>query len=73
MKIATKIAAGYGVLIVLILAVLSYQVSSIHRMQAINQNLSGSHYRAASLSLQMLRDLDQVEEFTIDFLDFGFQ
>ncbi|MCH8266373.1 MAG: HAMP domain-containing protein [Acidobacteria bacterium] len=67
MKIATKIAAGYGILIVLILAVLSYQVSSIHRMQAINQNLSGIHYRAASLSLQMLRDLDQVEEFTRKF------
>ena len=71
MKIATKIAAGYGVLIVLILAVLSYQVSSIHRMQSINQNLSGIHYRAASLSLQLLRDLDQVEEFTSKFFATG--
>lgn len=64
MKISTKIAAGYGILIGLIFAVLFYEVTRIQQMEAINRNLSQINFRAATLSLQLLRDLDQVEEFT---------
>ena len=64
MKISAKIATGYGVLILLLVAVFSYQVLQIHQMQAINQNLGGLSFRAALLSLQLLRDVDQVDEFT---------
>ncbi len=64
MKIANKIAFGYAVLMALLLAVFSYQLLLIHRMQAINQSLGGLNFRAASQSLLLLRDLDQVEEFT---------
>lgn len=64
MKISTKIAAGYGILIGLIFAVLFYEVSRIQQMEAINRSLSQINFRAATLSLQLLRDLDQVEEFT---------
>ncbi|MBI3896540.1 MAG: HAMP domain-containing histidine kinase [Acidobacteria bacterium] len=67
MKIATKIAAGYGVVIVLLLAVLSYQVFLISQMQSVNQSLSRINFRASIVSLQLLRDLDQVEEFTRKF------
>lgn len=64
MRISTKIAAGYGILIGLIFAVLFYEVSRIQEMESINRNLSQINFRAATLSLQLLRDLDQVEEFT---------
>ncbi|HEY7616934.1 MAG TPA: HAMP domain-containing sensor histidine kinase, partial [Terriglobales bacterium] len=57
-------ATGYGILILLLVAVFSYQVLQIHEMQSINQNLGGLSFRAALLSLQLLRDVDQVDEFT---------
>lgn len=71
MKIATKIAAGYGILIGLVLAVLAYQLSSIHQTQSINRNLSAINFQAAIVSLQLLRDLEQVEEFTRKFFATG--
>src|SRR5581483_491722 len=64
MKIATKISSGFAALIVLTIAVLFYQVALMRQMQAINSNLGGLNFRAALLSLQLLRDLDQDEEFT---------
>jgi signal transduction histidine kinase len=71
MKIAAKIATGYATLIALIVAVLAYQLSLFSRMQSVNQNLSDIDFRAGILSLQMLRDLDQVEEFTRKFFATG--
>src|SRR5579863_6954213 len=67
MKIASKISSGYGILIALIVAVLTYQLSLFYQMQSINKNLSGITFRAAIVSLELLRDLDQVEEFTRKF------
>ena len=67
MKIAAKISAGYGILIALIVAVLTYQVALFYQMQSINRDLSAIDFRTAILSLQLLRDLDQVEEFTRKF------
>jgi two-component system sensor histidine kinase GlrK len=63
MKISTKITAGYGILIALMIAVLVYQVSLIHDLESINSNLSRINFRAAKTSLQLMRDLDQIEEF----------
>jgi two-component system, NtrC family, sensor histidine kinase GlrK len=71
MKLAAKISAGYGVLIALIVAVLSYQISLFYQMQTINRNLSGIDFRSAILSLELLRDLDQAEEFTRKFFATG--
>ena len=64
MKIATRIGTGYGILIALIFLALLYQVLLVHRLQSINSNLSANNFRAAIISLQLRRDLDQVEEFT---------
>jgi two-component system sensor histidine kinase GlrK len=64
MRIANKIAVGFTVLILLIVAVFSYQVALIHQMQSITQNLGGENLQAAELSLQMFRDGEQVKEFT---------
>ncbi len=71
MRITAKIAAGYGILIVLILAALSYQLSLFHLMISVNRNLSEINFRAAIQSLQLLRDLEQVEEFTRKFFTRG--
>ena len=67
MKIATKIAVGYGVLIALLLAVLVYQLAVISQSQRRHENLSSINMRACILAVQLLRDLDQVEEFTQKF------
>jgi two-component system, NtrC family, sensor histidine kinase GlrK len=64
MRISNKIAAGYAILIALIIGVFSYQVSVIHKMQSITQDLGGLNFRSALLSLEILRDLEQIEEFT---------
>ena len=48
----------------MILAVLTYQVALIHQTQSITRRLSDINFQAAIVSLQLLRDLDQVEEFT---------
>src|SRR4051812_15731643 len=67
MKIAAKISGGFAILIALIMAALTYQFSLFYQMRAINQDLSNINFRAAILSLQLLRDLTQAEEFTQKF------
>lgn len=64
MKISTRIGTAFAILIAAIVAGLSYQVSRIDKMQAINHDLAGINFRAAITSLQMLRAIDQEEEFT---------
>jgi len=71
MKIAAKVSAGYAILIALIVGALAYELSLTHQMQSINQDLSGINFRAAILSLQLLRDLDLVEEFTQKYFATG--
>lgn len=68
MKIATKITAGYGILIALMVGLLIYLVSVIHQMVSINQSLSHINFRAAMTALQLMRDLDQLENDTKKFL-----
>ncbi|MBI2817608.1 MAG: HAMP domain-containing protein [Acidobacteria bacterium] len=71
MRISAKIAAGYAILIALIVAVLTYQISLFHQMQSINRDLSEIDFRSAIVSLQLVRDLDEVEEFTRKFFATG--
>jgi|SRR5579885_3314555 len=71
MKLATKIAAGYGMLIALIVGVLTYQLSLFYQMRSINRHLSEIDFQAATGSLQLLRDLEQAEEFTNKFFVTG--
>lgn len=67
MKIATKLTAGYGILIAVLIAVLAYQVSLVHTMKSINRDLSQMNFRTSMISLQLLRDVDQIEEYTRKF------
>jgi two-component system sensor histidine kinase GlrK len=64
MRVATRIAAGYGILLALLAAALGYQLLRVHQLEAISRSLAGSGVRASLISLGLLRNLDQVEEFT---------
>jgi len=67
MKIATKIASGYGVLIALLLGMLAYQLAVISGTARRSEDLAGVNLRAGVLALQLIRNLDQIEEFTLKY------
>src|SRR5205814_7821176 len=64
MRIGTKIITGYGVLIALMALVFAYQVALVHRLQSIHRNLAEINFQAAGVSLEMMRVLDGIEEYT---------
>ena len=63
MKIATKIIAGYAILMVMMSGLLAYQLVSFHRMQATVSRLADVNFQTADTALQMMRDLDMVDFF----------
>ena len=67
MKITTKIAFGYGVLIALLLGMLAYQLTVISGTARRSEELAGVNLRAGVLALQLIRNLDQIEEFTLKY------
>ncbi|MBI4445178.1 MAG: HAMP domain-containing histidine kinase [Acidobacteria bacterium] len=77
MKISTRIATGFAVLILLILSVLAYQVAVLHQLQRLTHDLAQVQFKAASASLQLIRELEEVEEYTWKLLvtrgDAGYQ
>ncbi len=64
MKVAGRVAAGYGILLFLMAALLIYPISVLGKLQAANQVNSGSNLKAAVLSLQIIRERDLIEELT---------
>ena len=62
MKISTKIILGYSLLILVMVAALSYQLALMHEMQTINRNLSAIKTRERNYSLRV-RDIGQVVEY----------
>ena len=71
MRIATKIALGYSILILLMVGLLVYHTSLIRQMEAINRQLSDINFRAAITALELLSDLSQLEEATGKFVATG--
>jgi len=71
MRIATKIISGYGILIVVMSALLAYQVFAIYRLESTVRKLSSIDFRSARLSLELMRGRDLVEEFTRKFFVLG--
>jgi len=67
MKIATKIALGYGVLITILLWALGYQLTVIGGTARRSEDLAAINFRAGLLALQLIRNLDQIEEFTLKY------
>jgi two-component system sensor histidine kinase GlrK len=53
MKVSTRIVSGFGVLLLVAVGTLGYQVYVIYQMQAVNQTLSDLNFSAARLIQQM--------------------
>ncbi len=63
MRVATKIALGSCLAVVPLVGLLGYQVTQIERLSAANRDLSAIQFRAAIGSLELIRGLDQLEEY----------
>jgi two-component system sensor histidine kinase GlrK len=53
MRVSTRIVSGFGVLLLVAVGTLGYQVYVIYQMQAVNQTLSDLNFSAARLIQQM--------------------
>ena len=76
MKLATKISAGFLVLIGVMLLALVHQASIIFSLHSVSEQLSHVNFQAAHLGYQMKQDLSLIEEFTQKFFvarDEGFR
>jgi len=71
MKVSTRIIAGYGVLILLALAVLLYQVSVIRHLDGINSTLARLNVRYALSNVDLQYKQGRVEEFAKKFYSIG--
>src|SRR6185295_6760105 len=71
MKVSTRIIAGYGVLILLTVAVLTYQVLMIQQLHAINSKLSEVNVGNALTSLYLQFDEGLVEEYALKYYGTG--
>ena len=67
MKLATKISAGYLILIGLMLSALVYQASIIFSLNSMSEKLSQVNFQAAHLVYQLKQDLSLSKEFTQKF------
>jgi len=64
MKVASKVAMGSGITIVLLVAVLLYDLSRVQRVNSVNRSLGEIGLRATTISLEQSRLLAQIDEFT---------
>ena len=62
MKLATKISAGFLVLIGVMLLALVHQASIIFSLHSVSEQLSHVNFQAAHLGYQMKQDLSLIEE-----------
>ena len=67
MKLATKISAGYLLLIGLMLLALVYQASIIFSLSSASEQLSHVNFQAAHLTYELRQDISLIEEFTQKF------
>ena len=64
MRVASKLAIGWGVLIVLFVGILAYDLALVNRLARVNRGLSEIEFRAAAVSLELGRTLAGLEEFS---------
>ena len=64
MKVSTRIVSGFGVLLLVAVSALSYQVWVIYQMQRVNQKLS-------NLNIEAARSIQQMERWRADVLNLG--
>lgn len=64
MRVASRVALGSGVAVVLLLAVLAWDLSLVDRLAGEHQELSQIDFRASNVALQQAKVLTQIDEFT---------
>ena len=62
MKVSTRLAAGTGLVLVLLLGVLVYQGAQVGRLARATENLAHSGLAASRLALEEIHDLDELEQ-----------
>jgi signal transduction histidine kinase len=67
MKVATKVAAGSGVLAAMLIGVLAYFVLVVGRLVTVNRNLTAVQFRTTTVALDLLNQLSQLEEYARKF------
>jgi signal transduction histidine kinase len=60
MKVSTKVAAGSGLLVLLLAALLLHDLALVRRLAAVNRDLSEISFRATTLALDQSRLLDEI-------------
>jgi signal transduction histidine kinase len=68
MSVSRRVILSVGVLMLLALGVLGYQLSIVRRVQNINEELSKKTFEAAKLLLQMQQDLGYIEDFSYKYV-----
>jgi signal transduction histidine kinase len=61
MKVSTRLAAGSGLVFVLLTAVLAYEVVQVNRLARLSGELAKSGLAAAELALEQIADLGEME------------
>src|SRR5262245_9923241 len=64
MSVSRRVILSVGVLMLLALGVLGYQLSIVRQVQSINEQLSTNSLEAAKLLLQMQKDLAYIENYS---------
>src|SRR5262244_1833983 len=64
MRVSTRIITGFAVLLILGAATAIYQISIIHRMQRINEDLSQVNFEAAGIVQKMTQDVFDLEDYS---------
>ena len=64
MRVASRVALGSGVAVILLLAVLAWDLSLVDRLAGEHQELSQIDFRASNIALQQAKLMNQVDEFT---------
>lgn len=71
MRLATRLAAGYGLAIAVLAGMGVYQLAAIGRLQATNRELSRVSLTAVSTALRVRRGVEQVRELTAKLFVLG--
>ncbi len=62
MKVSTRLATGFGLLIFVLIAVVANHLTVIHQVSSANRNLSEISHRLTLSSTQQVKELDDLED-----------
>lgn len=71
MSIATKIASGYLILLVLLVSAQLYQSRLIQQMRVVDQQLAEITFESAQIAVRILKDLEEFQSLTQKYIELG--